>query len=101
MREDRSLGGGSGFTGARGAGGRPVELRRRALRRRRTRRQLTRDDVRRLLLLATGVEAPGGLVSALHEASRGYVEPAVALLGNLVAAERSGPPTSEHLFRRE
>jgi hypothetical protein len=101
MREQPSSGGGSGVTPARGVAGRPVELRRRAVRERPTRRQLTRHDIRRLVLLATGVEAPGGLVAALLEASRGHVEPAVALLRNLVAAERSGPAPSEHLFRRE
>ena len=100
MREDRSLGGGSGFSTARRAVGRPIELRGRTVRRRGT-RQLTRDDIRRLVLLATGVDPPGGLVAALHEASRGHREPAHALLSHLVAAERSGPPPSEQVFRRE
>ena len=69
--------------------------------RRTARRRINRDELWRLLELATGVEPSAALVAALHEASRGHSEPAVALLGELVAEGRSREAQQAHVFRRE
>jgi hypothetical protein len=69
--------------------------------RRRTPERLTRDDVLRLLELAMGVEPSAALVAALHEASRGHAEPALALLHELLTAGRGRISSEEHVFRRE
>ena len=83
------------------AGSRGHAFPRSSVRRRRARKRLTREDLWRLLELATGVEPSVALVAALHEASRGRAEPAVALLHELLAHGQRRVSPTEHLFRRE
>lgn len=57
--------------------------------------------MRRLLELAFGAQPSRVLVTVLHEATRGYVEPAVALLRDVTASARNPVWADQQVFRRE